>query len=714
VAGLGKEVEGLDGGELIAGGEEIAEVAHLRGGVAGNVDDRARAEGKELLEEGLIAAFAGRVDDHDGVGRGKREAGEDRGRVARLEGGVGDAVGFGVFARETHAALADLDAGDALEGGRGGQGEKAAAAVGVDEKTRATRGGLLAHVTGERGQDEGIVLEEIAGEEVELQVADGLRDNRVVVGRDDARGVAEEQRGAAGVGVAPGVDAGADFGELFVDGVGRDGTARDIDDVEARALPEKADREIGPRGRGVLGGGGGRVEPARGGEVGGDFRAVAELARRADDRIYGKRDAGHVLEQFGDLLLFPAKLLGVGEMLILAAAAAAEERATGLNAVGRRGENGEKVGFGEVFVITEDAGADAFAGKCERHHDDPTGRGIVGQRDAAEAGAEVGERGDLELDLLVIRERLVVERLLLFAHGTHGIHGRGRSEEKDFVFWRISVCSVYSVGPFEKITSLQNPRVKQLVKLRDRRPRDEAGVFLVEGYREIRRALEKSVVLKELYFSRDWFLGENEPALIEQARAAGAEVVELSKEAFAKVAYRERPDGLLAVAPQWKRTLDELELKREPFLLVVEAIEKPGNLGTILRSADAAGCDAVIVCDPVTDIFNPNVVRASTGVLFSVPLVVEESARVLAWLKEKRIQTVATTPAAEKIYSDVDLRGALAVVMGSEQYGLSDFWLKNCDVPVRIPMAGQADSLNVAMATIITLFEAVRQRAKVG
>jgi len=268
------------------------------------------------------------------------------------------------------------------------------------------------------------------------------------------------------------------------------------------------------------------------------------------------------------------------------------------------------------------------------------------------------------------------------------------------------------VGQPEKITSLQNPRIKQLVKLRDRRPRDEAGVFLVEGYREIRRALEKKIPLRELYFSPDWFLGENEPALIAEAEAAGAQVFELAKDTFAKVAYRERPDGLLAVAPQWRRALDDLTLPLEPFLLVVEAIEKPGNLGTILRSADAAGCDAVIVCDPVTDIFNPNVVRASTGVLFSVPLVVEESARVQRWLQDRRIRTVATTPAAEKIYSTVDLRGALAVIMGSEQYGLSDFWLHHADVPVRIPMAGQADSLNVAMATIITLFEAVRQRSR--
>ncbi len=264
--------------------------------------------------------------------------------------------------------------------------------------------------------------------------------------------------------------------------------------------------------------------------------------------------------------------------------------------------------------------------------------------------------------------------------------------------------------PVEIITSLQNPRLKRLIRLRDRRARDEERAFLVEGYREVRRALEKKVGLDELYFSREWFLGENEPALLAAAEAAGAKLFELSKDAFAKVAYRERPDGILAVAPQWRRTLADLRLAANPFVLVVEAIEKPGNLGTILRSADAAGCDAVVVCDPVTDLFNPNVVRASTGVLFSVPCVVEEGERVLAWLREHRMRTVATTPAAKSAYSDSDLRGPLAVVMGSEQYGLSEFWLKNADLSVRIPMAGQADSLNVAMAALITLFEAVRQR----
>ncbi len=274
----------------------------------------------------------------------------------------------------------------------------------------------------------------------------------------------------------------------------------------------------------------------------------------------------------------------------------------------------------------------------------------------------------------------------------------------------------------ETITSLQNPRVKQLVKLRDRRPRDEAGVFLVEGYRQIRRALDRGVAPVELYFCPEWYPGAqgNEDSLLADAAAAGAKLFRLHREAFAKVAYRERPDGLLAVAPQWRRGLGDLESLlaakaaaspgHAPFLLVVEAIEKPGNLGTILRSADAAGTDALIVCDPVTDLFNPNVVRASTGVLFAVPVITATSEEVRAWLRAHGIRAVATTPSAQALHTATDLRGPLAIVMGSEQYGLSDFWLREAEERVRIPMAGQADSLNVAMATIITLFEAVRQR----
>ena len=265
----------------------------------------------------------------------------------------------------------------------------------------------------------------------------------------------------------------------------------------------------------------------------------------------------------------------------------------------------------------------------------------------------------------------------------------------------------------EVITSLQNPRVKQLVKLRDRRPRDTAQQFLVEGYRQIRRALDKGFPPTELYICTEWYPGEqgNEASLVAEAEEAGAQVFMLNKPAFSKVAYRERPDGLLAVLPQWRNELEDLKLSPTPLLLVVEAIEKPGNLGTILRSADAAGVDGLIVCDPVTDLFNPNVVRASTGVLFSVPVVIADSEAVRAWLGSKKIRSVATTPAATDLYTEVDLNGPLAIVMGSEQYGLSDAWLAEADQTVRIPMAGQADSLNVAMATIITLFEAVRQRS---
>jgi RNA methyltransferase, TrmH family len=262
-----------------------------------------------------------------------------------------------------------------------------------------------------------------------------------------------------------------------------------------------------------------------------------------------------------------------------------------------------------------------------------------------------------------------------------------------------------------QITSKQNPKVKTLVGLRQRRDRDAAELFLIEGYREVRRALDKTIDIVELYYCPGWFLGENEPALIQDAQKSGAQLYELSKEVFAKVSYRDRPDGLLAVARQWRRELNDLKLSAKPFLLVVEAVEKPGNLGTILRTADGAGVDAVIVCDPVTDIFNPNVVRSSTGVLFSVPVVVSDSEAVYAWLRQQKIHIVATTPAAKELYTDVDLTGPVAILMGSEQYGLTDFWLKQCDVPVRIPMAGQADSLNVAISAALVAYEVVRQRA---
>lgn len=262
-----------------------------------------------------------------------------------------------------------------------------------------------------------------------------------------------------------------------------------------------------------------------------------------------------------------------------------------------------------------------------------------------------------------------------------------------------------------RITSPQNPRVKELVRLRDRRHRDRSGSFLIEGYRELSRAVEAGVTLHTLFLCPELFLGGNEPDLATRAAAAGAEVVELSEAAFRKVSYRDRPEGLLAVAKQFDSGLGRLALGAKPLLLVVESIEKPGNLGTMLRTADAAGVTGVVVADPTTDPFNPNVVRASLGTLFTVPLAVASTPETLRWLGTAGVEVVATTPDADLLLWQAKLTGSAAVVVGSEQYGLSEHWLGAAHTRVRIPMAGSADSLNAAVAAAVVLFEAVRQRS---
>ncbi len=264
----------------------------------------------------------------------------------------------------------------------------------------------------------------------------------------------------------------------------------------------------------------------------------------------------------------------------------------------------------------------------------------------------------------------------------------------------------------DPIASLQNPRVKEVVKLRQRSHRDAQALFIVEGYRELRRALDNHRRPTVLFICEALFLGKNEPELIAHCRQAGAEIVPCTMPVFQKMAYRERPEGLLAVLPQVHQSLTDLKLPKQPLIVVAEAIEKPGNLGTILRSADAAGASAVIICDQCTDIHNPNVVRASTGALFSLPVVEAASAETLTWLKCNQIQILAASPHAKANYTDVDLRTGIAIIVGAEQYGLSNLWMQAANLQVRIPMHGQADSLNVATATTILMFEAVRQRQK--
>ena len=237
--------------------------------------------------------------------------------------------------------------------------------------------------------------------------------------------------------------------------------------------------------------------------------------------------------------------------------------------------------------------------------------------------------------------------------------------------------------------------------------------MVVEGYRELKRAVDNGYPLERVFFCRDWFQGTNEDALLARCREGGSELLACSRGVFAKMAYRDRPEGLLAVAPQVRCSLAELAVPAEGLVIVAEAIEKPGNLGTILRSSDAAGVHAVIVCDRCTDINNPNVVRASIGTIFSLPVVESSSADALAWLRERHFRVVATTPHVDTLYTEIDLTGPTAIAVGAEQYGLSETWLRQADLKVKIPMLGQADSLNVASATTILLYEAVRQRPAV-
>lgn len=263
------------------------------------------------------------------------------------------------------------------------------------------------------------------------------------------------------------------------------------------------------------------------------------------------------------------------------------------------------------------------------------------------------------------------------------------------------------------ITSSQNPKIKQIAQLKNRRERDLTGRFLIEGYREISRAVLGKVCIEQLLYCEELFLGSNEPELLREIKKGGAELIALAKGPFSKLSYRDRPDGLIAVAEKMNASLSDIVFRenRPPFLLVAEAIEKPGNLGSILRSADAVGADGVIVVDRCTDIYNPNVVRASVGTLFTVPVVEAAGKETLDFLRQQQIQIIAATPSAEQEFTQVPFLGAVAIAVGTEQLGLSKQWMEEADLLVKIPMLGKADSLNVATATTLLLYEVLRQRS---
>jgi TrmH family RNA methyltransferase len=255
------------------------------------------------------------------------------------------------------------------------------------------------------------------------------------------------------------------------------------------------------------------------------------------------------------------------------------------------------------------------------------------------------------------------------------------------------------------ITSLQNPRVKYIVKLRDdKRQRRMDGLMLVEGVDEIQLALVAGHKPQTLFTAPE--------LAARNIQEESAEQITVSRTVFEKMSFRENPDGWLAVFPIPSISIHELKLGDPPLVIIAESIEKPGNLGAILRTADAAQVDAVLVCDPRVDVWNPNVVRASRGAAFSVPTVECDSTSAFEWLTSQKIRLVAATPAADVIYFDVDLREPLAIVLGTEDAGLTNFWLSHADLKVRIPMAGNVNSLNVSVSTALIVYEAVRQRSR--
>ena len=261
----------------------------------------------------------------------------------------------------------------------------------------------------------------------------------------------------------------------------------------------------------------------------------------------------------------------------------------------------------------------------------------------------------------------------------------------------------------EVISSVQNPRVKNLVRLRAGTHRRRQQRFVVEGYREISRALGAGWQTETLFFCDDLFKAAESFELLHLAEEQGIELVQMSTDAFLKASYREGADGLLAICRQERKSLRDLKLGKDPLLVVVESIEKPGNLGAIFRTADAAGADALVVTGEVVDPFNPNCIRASQGALFSLPFCFADNPTLFDFLRRHEFRVVVTSPAADKLLWESDMSAASAIVFGSEDKGLSKDWLEMYE-PYKLPMQGITDSLNVASMAAITLFEAVRQR----
>ena len=259
----------------------------------------------------------------------------------------------------------------------------------------------------------------------------------------------------------------------------------------------------------------------------------------------------------------------------------------------------------------------------------------------------------------------------------------------------------------EKITSTQNPKIKNIIKLQQKSSeRKSQNLIVIEGLREISLAVKAGFSIKSVFICSDIVL----PEVVMNELKLDFQYFDVSKDVYNKLAYRESTEGIIALAEPKFYQLDNLKLRENPIIIILESVEKPGNLGAILRTADAAKVDAVIISESLTDIYNPNIIRSSVGCVFTNQIVACSSDDAIQWLKRKGIKSHAAALTAKKFYHQMDLSGPVAFVMGTEADGLTDKWLKSTDEQVIIPMSGEIDSLNVSISTAILVFEAMRQR----
>lgn len=267
----------------------------------------------------------------------------------------------------------------------------------------------------------------------------------------------------------------------------------------------------------------------------------------------------------------------------------------------------------------------------------------------------------------------------------------------------------------ENITSAQNPKIKDLLALQEKsKERRKKGLFVVEGRREIMHCIEAGFEPHTLFICRDILTDKDHDRILgvieENFCGLPVQIVEIPQHLYDKVAYRDGTEGVIAELHCKEMTLEDLQMKENALVVVLESVEKPGNLGAVLRSADASGVDAVIVCDPLTDLYNPNLIRSSIGAIFTVPVAAATSEEAINWLKSKNIKIYTAQLQDSEWYYDTDMKGGTAIVMGTEATGLTDVWRTAADAHIKIPMLGHLDSLNVSVSAAILMFEAVRQR----